>query len=220
MLSGLKILLAGRNPSKAREIAATMTPLGISVVSLDEIDPDGKILTPEETGDTCAENARAKANYYAAATGQPALADDSGLVVDALGGAPGVRSARFAQENFPPHASRADIDKANNAKLLGELSGIDEEKRTARFVCCLALSDGQNIIAEASGVLEGVIARKPRGHNGFGYDPLFFIPEMGRTTAELSAEKKNEISHRGLAVRKFAAMLKEMLEKDKNSCLK
>ncbi len=220
MLSGLKILLAGRNPGKLREIAAVITPLGINVVSLNEIDPDGKIPTPDETGMTFAENARAKADYYAAATGQTALADDSGLLVDALGSAPGVRSARFAQENFPPQASREDIDKANNAKLLNELSGIDEEKRTARFVCCLALSDGTDIIAEASGVLEGIIIREPRGHNGFGYDPLFFVPEMGRTTAELDSKEKNRISHRGQAVRKFAEMLKEMLKKDKNSCRK
>ncbi len=213
MPSGFKILLAGRNPGKVREISDTLAPLGIRVVSLEQIDPNGQISAPAENGETFAENARAKASYYARASGLPALADDSGLLVDALGGAPGVHSARFAQDNFPPQASRADIDKANNAKLLGALDDIEESKRTARFVCCLALSDGQKILAEASGTVEGVIAHKPRGHNGFGYDPLFFIPSLGRTAAELTPEEKNRISHRGQAVRKFAEMLKEMPEK-------
>lgn len=213
MLPGMKILLAGRNPGKVREITATIEPLGVQVVSLEQIDPDGRISAPAEDGETFAENARAKADYYARATGLWALADDSGLAVDAIGGAPGVRSARFAQEKFPPDASRADIDKANNAKLLDELAGIDEDKRTARFICRLALSDGQKILAEAAGVVEGLITRRPRGGNGFGYDPLFFIPDLGRTAAELTPEEKNRISHRGQAVRKFAKMLKNIVEK-------
>ncbi|MDY7009365.1 MAG: RdgB/HAM1 family non-canonical purine NTP pyrophosphatase [Planctomycetota bacterium] len=212
MLPRFKILLASRNPGKVREIASTLAPLGIQVVSLDQIDPNGRISAPAEDGETFAENARNKADYYARQVSLPALADDSGLLVDALGGAPGVRSARFAQENFPPQASQADIDKANNTKLISALNGIDESKRTARFVCCLALSDGQKILAESSGAIEGVIARLPHGNNGFGYDPLFFIPDLGLTAAELTPEEKNRISHRGLAVRKFAAILKEMLE--------
>ncbi len=213
MLPSFKILLAGRNPGKVREISAALVPMGIQVVSLEQIDPNGQISAPAENGDTFAENARAKADYYARASGLRALADDSGLLVDALDGAPGVHSARFAQENFPPQASRSDIDKANNAKLLGALDDIEESKRTARFVCCLALSDGRKILIEASGAVEGMITRLPRGSNGFGYDSLFFIPSLGRTAAELTPEEKNRISHRGRAVRKFAEMLKEMLEK-------
>ncbi len=207
-----KIVLSTSNPGKVREITAALAPLGINVISLANIDPDGRIRPPPEDGPTFAENARAKADYYARATGQWALADDSGLLVDALDGAPGVHSARFAAEEFDPQATRQGIDKANNAKLLRELAHIDEDERTARFVCCLALSDGQKTLIEATGEVAGIIARRPSGNNGFGYDPLFFIPKLGCTAAKLDPEKKNEISHRGQAVRKFAAMLKKLLE--------
>lgn len=220
MLPGLKILLASRNPGKVREIASTLKPLGVQVVQLGQIDPNSRISAPAEDGETFAENARAKADYYARQAGMPALADDSGLIVDALGGAPGIHSARFAQEKFPPQASQADIDKANNAKLLGNLADIDESKRTARFVCHLALSDGHEILAESSGVIEGIITRQPLGCNGFGYDPLFFIPEIGCTAAELTPEEKNRISHRGRAVREFAEIMKKLLKNGEQTCRK
>jgi len=203
-----KILIATRNPAKVREIKAILSGIPIELVSLDEIDPERKIPEPEETGKTFAENARAKAAYYAQATGLWALADDSGLVVDALNGAPGVRSARYAADECN---NDENIDQANNAKLLRELAGIEDEKRTARFICHLTLSDGQKSLIETTGVINGRIAHHPRGKNGFGYDPLFLVPELNCTTAELSPEQKNAISHRGQAVRKFAARLKDFL---------
>lgn len=181
---------------------------------------------PAEDADSFAENARRKALYYARATGQWCLADDSGLVVDALGGEPGVKSARYAAEGgkgakgdrgpegagtAPPSADRAARDAANNAKLLAALADIPDERRTARFICHLALADPQGILIEASGEVRGRIARSPRGSNGFGYDPLFILPDRGCSLAELSAAGKNAISHRGQAVRRFAALLRDML---------
>jgi len=203
-----KILIATRNPAKVREIKAILSDIPVELVSLDEVDPERKIPEPEEKGKTFAENARAKAAYYAQATGLWALADDSGLVVDALNGAPGVRSARYAADECDKDEN---IDQANNAKLLRELTGIEDEKRTARFICHLVLSDGHKTLIETTGVINGRITHQPRGENGFGYDPLFLVPEVGRTTAELPPEEKNAISHRGQAVRKFAAWLKNFL---------
>jgi XTP/dITP diphosphohydrolase len=205
------ILLASRNAGKVRELAAVLAPLGVRAVGLDEADPDGRIATPEETGRTFAENARQKARYYARAAGTWALADDSGLMVDALDGRPGVRSARYAAEDAPPGADRKAVDAANNARLLGELAGVDEEARTARFVCSLALSDGERILLEATGAFEGRIGREGRGENGFGYDPLFHVPDLGRTAAELPRAEKNAISHRGRAARELARRLPAVL---------
>ncbi|MBN1942089.1 MAG: XTP/dITP diphosphatase [Phycisphaerae bacterium] len=202
------IVLATRNPGKLREIQRVLADLDVRVTGLDEA---GGIAEPEETGQTFAENARQKALYYARATGQWCLADDSGLVVDALGGAPGVYSARYAAADCPPSAGRETLDHANNARLLRELAETPEEKRTARFVCCLALAAEDKILIEADGVVEGRIAREKAGENGFGYDPLFFVPELGCTTAQLSPEQKNSISHRGRAVRRFAELLKTHL---------
>ena len=166
---------------------------------------------PAEVGSSFAENARQKALGYARATGGWCLADDSGLVVDALDGAPGVRSARYAEEDFPRGADRAARDAANNAKLLAALEGVGEADRTARFVCHLALADPRRVLIETFGTVEGRIAREPRGHNGFGYDPLFFLPQKGCTVAELPPGQKNAISHRGQAVRHFASLLKSFL---------
>jgi XTP/dITP diphosphohydrolase len=205
-----RIVLASRNPGKVREIRAVLAGAGIEAVGLDEIDPRRAIPEPAEHGASFAENARAKAAYYARATRAWALADDSGLEVAALGGAPGVRSARYAADRCPTDAARDQIDAANNAKLLRELEGIGDERRGARFVCHLALSDGRNILLEATGVVEGRIAHRPAGRNGFGYDPLFFVGELGCTTAQLPPERKNEISHRGRAVREFARLLAEL----------
>lgn len=207
---GHRIVLATRNRGKLREIAAVLGALPVSLAGLDEIDPDGAIAEPDECGSSFAENARAKARYYARATGFWALADDSGLEVDALGGAPGVHSARYAAAESPA-ADRGSLDAANNAKLLRALEGVADEERTARFVCHLALSDGRRTLIETTGVIEGRIGRRPRGSNGFGYDPLFYVPALKCTTAQLPPEEKNEISHRGQATRKFAAALRDLL---------
>lgn len=204
------IILATRNPGKLREIQQVLADLDVQVTSL-----AGREETPEpdETAHTFAENARDKALYYARATGQWCLADDSGLVVDALNGAPGVYSARYAADACPPSAPREVLDPANNAKLLRELADVPDEQRTARFVCSLALAVDNEIVLEADGTVEGCIARKNAGENGFGYDPLFYVPELGCTTAQLPPREKNRISHRGQAVRRFAELLRGYLER-------
>lgn len=202
------IVLATRNPGKIREIREVLSDLGVEVLGLDAL---GEIPEPEEVGATFAENARDKALYYARATGRWCLADDSGLEVDAIGGAPGVHSARYARDRVGDDAPRAVIDPANNAKLLEALAGIDDERRTARFVCHLALADGQSVLLETFDTVEGRIAHAPAGENGFGYDPLFYIPQFGCTTAQLSQQHKNQISHRGKAVRHFARLLEGLL---------
>ena len=208
------LVLATGNPGKLREIRQILAPLGVEVRGLDSF---GDIEAPEEHGSTFAENARSKAIYYARATHQWCLADDSGLVVDALGGAPGVRSARYAADRLPPDAPRDRIDLANNAKLLSELERVPDERRTARFICHLALSDEKGVLLETSGSFEGRIAHRPRGKNGFGYDPVFIADETHCTAAELPPQEKNRISHRGRAVRHFASLLGELLERSSDS---
>ena len=215
MTAPRQIVLASRNAGKVREIRAVLAEAGVHVVGLDDVDPDGAIPEPPEDESTFAGNARAKASYYARAIGEWALADDSGLVVDALGGAPGVRSARYAAEKPPAPPDRKQADAANNAKLLRELADVCESQRTARFVCALAVSDGERVVLESSGAVEGRIGVEPAGVNGFGYDPLFIVAEEGRTAAELSGQRKNEISHRGQAVRELARMLRELPESDR-----
>lgn len=202
------LVLATRNPGKLREIRDVLGGLSISAVDLAGWE---HLAEPVEDGETFAANARLKALYYARAAGRWCLADDSGLAVDALGGAPGVRSARYAADACPPDAAQSQIDRANNAKLLERLHGVPDEQRTARFVCHLALADPNGLLVEASGTVEGRIGHQPRGSNGFGYDPLFFVPDLGCTTAELPPEEKNRISHRGKAVRQFARRLKRWL---------
>lgn len=203
------IVLATKNPGKLREIRQVLADLPVRIAGLEEFPP---IDEPEETGRTFAENARDKAAYYARATGQWCLADDSGLVVDALGGLPGVHSARYAADQCSCGAGRAAIDAANNRKLLAALDGVSDEKRTARFVCHLALSDAQRTLIETSDSVEGRIGYVERGQNGFGYDPLFVLPDRGGITmAELPSEEKNAISHRGKALRRFAKMLQTIL---------
>lgn len=182
--------------------------LPISLAGLDSLET---VDEPEETGTTFAENACQKALYYARATGQWCLADDSGLVVDALDGKPGVHSARYAAERFPPDADRPQRDAANTAKLLEALENVPDDARGARFVCHLALAEPGKVLLETTGTVEGVIARHPRGVNGFGYDPVFFVPRLGATVAEIPAELKNEWSHRGKAVRQFAELLGQLL---------
>jgi non-canonical purine NTP pyrophosphatase (RdgB/HAM1 family) len=205
------IVIASGNPGKCREISQVLAGLDIKTTSLVEYEG---IPEPEETGETFAENAREKALYYAGMTGHWCLADDSGLAVDALGGAPGVHSARYAAERCDKNATRDITDAANNAKLFEELSDIPDNKRSARFICHLALANNKNqIIVEAHGTIEGQITHNRRGENGFGYDPIFYVPEFGCTTAELSPLQKNSVSHRGNALREFSIRLEEYLGK-------
>jgi XTP/dITP diphosphohydrolase len=184
-----RILIATANQGKFREIAAVMADLPVQWMNLADLPP---MPEPVENGSTFAENARLKALFYARAGELWALADDSGLEVDALGGRPGVFSARYAGE--PRN------DAANNAKLIGELSDMPLDKRTARFRCAMALASPEAVLAEAQGTVEGVIIDRPRGRNGFGYDPIFLIPSLGKTAAELGFEQKNRVSHRGQAL--------------------
>jgi XTP/dITP diphosphohydrolase len=176
-----------------------LADLPLSLLSLDDFPPAGDV---EETGATFEENAALKARAYAARTQCWALADDSGLEVDALGGAPGVLSARYAGDG----ATEAE----RNAKLLNALSRTGDRERRARFVCCVAVADPQGNVAHLSvGKCEGVIADAPRGHNGFGYDPLFVPEGYGLTFGELSDDIKGEISHRARALAQARAFLLE-----------
>ncbi len=205
----LSIVAATRNPGKIREIRQVLSALGVDVLDLSAY---AHVPEPEETGATFADNARDKALYYARATGGWCMADDSGLVVDALGGAPGVHSARYAADECPAGAGRHEIDAANNRKLLRELEGVSDERRTARFVCHLALASPQAVLIEASDTVEGRIGHEARGDNGFGYDPLFYLPDGSGTTAQLPCDAKNAISHRGKALRGFEKKLREFLK--------
>ncbi len=181
-----------------------MGPHGIEVIGLDAL----KDRPPEavEDGRTFQDNARIKAVHYAKATGRLCLADDSGLEVDALGGEPGVRSARYAGAG----GTRAERDAANNTKLIAQLRGVPTGRRTARFVCAMCLADKNGtVIAETRGAFDGVIAEAPRGSNGFGYDPLLYLLDVGCTSAQLTPQQKNARSHRGDAARNMAALLAE-----------
>ena len=183
---GTRLLVATTNPGKMREIARILEGLPITVVSLAEV---AAIPEPEETGATFAENARLKALYYHQATGLPSVAEDSGLEIDALEGAPGVHSARW-------HGTDYDVKFRKIYELLAERSALGSP---ARFVCRLALADEGRIVFESEGIIEGRIADEPKGDKGFGYDPIFFYPPLGRTTAELDADLKATVSHRGQA---------------------
>ncbi|HCO96086.1 MAG TPA: non-canonical purine NTP pyrophosphatase [Phycisphaerales bacterium] len=202
-----EILVATGNPGKIVEIRA-MLDADVRWLGLADLPPMAEI---EEDGTTFAENTRKKAAGYAKATGLCTLADDSGLVVDALGGAPGVKSARFSGEK-PKDADRTLIDHRNIAKTLELLKGIPEEKRTARFVCRLCLASPGEILIETEGTLEGLITDREIGQNGFGYDPIFFVPELNKTVAQLMSEEKNAISHRGNAIHKLKPLLDELLK--------
>ena len=189
----MKVVLASSNPGKLAELNALLQPAGLQVVSQDALGVE----PPEETGLTFLENALIKARAACAATGLPALADDSGVVVDALGGAPGVHSARYAGDG----ASDAD----NVAKLLDALEDVAAPERTAAFVCAIVYlrhaRDPCPLVCE--GVWEGRILDVARGAGGFGYDPVFFVASLGRTAAELSRAEKNAVSHRGQALVKL-----------------
>jgi XTP/dITP diphosphohydrolase len=191
------IVLASGNPGKKAEIEQLLAPFGTRVITQVELG----ITEAEEPYDTFFENALAKARHVAFATRLPALADDSGLCVDALGGAPGVQSARYAGE--------PKSDRRNNEKLLAEMAA--QENRGAHYVCVLVLvrgpGDTQPLVAEAE--WQGEIARAPRGSGGFGYDPYFLVPALGKTAAELAPEEKNRLSHRGQALAKLLELLKQ-----------
>ena len=192
-----KLVIASANAGKLREIRAALDGLPFDVVSQAALG-----ITPAaETGSTFLSNALLKARHAAAASGAAALADDSGLEVDALGGAPGIYSARYA-------GARAD-DAANNAKLLAALAGKPLEERRARYRCAVAFVDPalEQAPVTAEGVWEGYILEAPRGSGGFGYDPYFWLPELELTAAELALEEKNRRSHRGAALRALRARL-------------
>lgn len=194
-----KLVFATSNPHKVREAREILAPHGIELVDLRDL--GAELPEPVEDGATFEDNARIKARYYAARLGMTCLAEDSGLEVDVLGGAPGVFSARYAETN----GTREERDRANNDKLLAALGGVPLERRQARFVCTVAVADPRgNILAEERGTYPGVIAFEPRGDNGFGYDPLLYLPDRGCTSAELPEEEKNGRSHRGEALRKLA----------------
>lgn len=189
------LVFATRNQGKVIELRQLLADLDAQVLSLADLDtPVPEVI---EDGDTFEANAAKKAMCVSRATGLPALADDSGLEVDALGGAPGVHSARYAGE-------RAS-DRENNEKLLIALQGVPAERRTARFRSCLALADTAGSLGErvvtAAGVCEGCILEAPRGTGGFGYDPLFYVPDLQATFAELGVGTKNQRSHRARAMR-------------------
>jgi XTP/dITP diphosphohydrolase len=200
------LVMATRNPGKIRELQAILRDTGVTLLSLADFPllPD----IPEE-GATFAENAATKALAVARLTGQAALADDSGLMVEALKGAPGVFSARYAQDRTAP-APPTDAD--NWRKLLEEMQGVPWGERGARFVCELALATPDGRLLTARGECKGVIALEPQGEAGFGYDPVFWVPEYGATMAQLGPEIKNRISHRAKALAAFKEALRSWLK--------
>lgn len=203
-----RIVFATGNAGKIREIEAILVDLGLEVVSMKEA---GVSVDIEENGSTYEENALIKTRAVAAClreAGQQeatvVMADDSGLEIDYLNKEPGVYSARYMGEDTSY--------RIKNANLISRLEGVDDERRTARFVCAIAavLPDGRELTSR--GVIEGRIGYEEKGSNGFGYDPIFYVPEFGRTTAELSEEEKNKVSHRGNALRQMEQLLRGIME--------
>jgi len=203
-----EILVATTNPGKIAEIRAMLGDQ-TNWLSLADVGPVSEIA---EDGATFAENARKKALGYAKASDLWTLADDSGLVIDALAGAPGVNSARFSGER-PAGEDRTILDHRNMAKVLDLLKAVPRDRRTARFVCCLCLAGPEGVLIETEGRLEGLITDREIGKNGFGYDPIFLVPQLKKTVAQLSREEKNAVSHRGNAIRKLKPLLDDMLGK-------
>ena len=203
MLHAREIVIATGNLHKVAEVRAIMAQAGWTVLALSQVGA-GDLAEPIEDGTTFAENARIKATEYARVIGRIVLADDSGLSVDALGGSPGIFSARWAGTGD----TREARDHANNEKLQRELGAKAGSDRSARFVCAMCLADADGtVLAETIGEFHGLIAHAPRGHNGFGYDPYFIVDSSGRTSAELSSDEKNARSHRGCAVRAMVKLL-------------
>jgi XTP/dITP diphosphohydrolase len=199
-MSGARLVVASRNPGKVRELRELLRGAPVEILGLDA---HPRVPAVAEEGDTYLDNARAKARAAAHFTGLPALADDSGLEVDALGGAPGARSARFAGE--------AASDADNVSLLLERLRGVPAARRTACFRCVLVVArpDGTELTAE--GICEGLIALAPRGANGFGYDPVFYYPPAGATFAEMRVADKDRVSHRAAACRRLVESLPSFL---------
>lgn len=193
-----KLIFATGNEGKMREIRMIMGEIGLEILNMKEA---GILITPEENGASFEENARIKARAVAAYTKELVLADDSGLEVDYLNGEPGIYSARYLGENVSYEEKNKDI--------LRRMEGVPEEKRTARFVCAIVAVLPNGDVLTVREVVEGRIAYEIKGRRGFGYDPIFYVPELGKTTAELSDEEKNRISHRGKALR----VMKEELKK-------
>ncbi len=194
-----KLIVATKNKGKMKEIEEILTGLPYKVASMEDVGLSQDI---DEYGSTFEENALIKAREIAEITGEMVIADDSGLEVDFLNGAPGIYSARYAGEGA------SDSDRNN--KLLNELKDVPFEKRTARFVCAIAVVFPEGESFTVRGTCEGYIEFEPRGNHGFGYDPLFFIQEYHKTVAEMSSEEKNQISHRGNALRQMLKKLKEL----------
>lgn len=192
-----RLLVASRNPGKLREFRAALASAGFDVCGIEQLVDTTEV---EETGATFEANARLKAESYSLRTNLLVLADDSGLEVDALDGAPGVQSARYGGPGLD--------DSGRNTLLLRELEGVPDERRTARFRCVLAVARQGRTLATYDGVIEGRILDAPVGENGFGYDPLFFHPPSGCTTAQLSAQAKHAVSHRGQALARLVAALR------------
>ena len=219
----MKILVATTNPGKLKELSELLGDVSAEIqwTCLKESPNIPEVI---EDGNTFARNAQKKALGYAKATGLWTLADDSGLVIDALDGQPGVLSARFAaNECSPPvkeeylEGGRGSIDRktldiANYQKALRLLKNVPDPQRTARFVCHLCLANEKEILLEATGTVEGVINHEPVGENGFGYDPIFYIPERNKTAAQLKNDEKNKISHRGNAIRKLKPIFESLLK--------
>lgn len=196
----MELLLATRNKNKIIEMSAFLKRLGLKIRSLEDF-PDAPNIV--EDGKTFEENAAKKALACAKHTGLLTLADDSGLIVDALNGAPGVNSHRYAGANA--------TDFENNMKLLDQMKNVDESRRTAKFICCIALADKKGLIRTVTGKCDGVILTEPRGREGFGYDPLFMKTDYKMTFAELSLEIKNRISHRAMALEKASLAIETYL---------
>ncbi|BAK15691.1 xanthosine triphosphate pyrophosphatase [Solibacillus silvestris StLB046] len=195
-----QVVIATKNKGKAKDFEALFGPFGYEVVTMFEVAPDVEI---EETGTTFEENAILKAETLAKMLGQIVIADDSGLAIDALNGEPGVYSARYAGDHD---------DEANMVKVLENMKDVPEDQRTARFCCALAIAGPNMETKTVFGTCEGIIAYEKKGTNGFGYDPIFYVPALEKHMAELSAEEKGAISHRGNAIRKLALQLAEFLK--------
>lgn len=198
-----KLLIATTNRGKAREITAFLTGLPVRVFCLPDISLEAAF---PESGKTFLENAKGKSLFYSRQWEGLTLAEDSGLKIDALGGAPGIYSARFSG----PRAT----DAKNNRKVLAQMKGVPQEKRKARFVCCLVLAHKGKIIKVTIGTVRGIIAREEKGGYGFGYDPIFFYRPFGKTFGEFLPEVKNTVSHRGRALRKMKVFLQSYLRTD------
>jgi len=202
------LVIATNNPGKVREFRELLAGCGFELATPRDLGVD---FGPEETGETFEANARIKAQEAARVTGRIALADDSGLEIDTLDGGPGVYSARYAG----PGKTDENITEARQVELiLEEMQGVPDERRNARFRCSIAIAVPGGETRVVDGVFEGRIAHEPRGANGFGYDPIFFVPERGVTSAELPSSEKNAMSHRGKAARAAMLILKELADDD------